>query len=322
MKHSYLSQEMQSGGIYAIFRDNQVYVGATQQSFRTRLGNHLRKLNTNIHPNPRLQNIFNKYGDMFEFRILEIVDGDTTAAEQKWINQYISTIGRTNVLNSLTIVGFNPNRYSNISKSLKGKKQCQAVIEKKRQTMMGKNSKLTDDQIITAKKMLISGETQRNVAMAFGVTQGAIRHSVIGARGKSLYPELNSLMQSGKNLGERVGSSILNEKQVQTIALLLQSGLRPNQICKEFGVHSNAIYKINIGKTWAHITSGLTYPINGKRKLTKDETEKAIQLLNAGESYSNIARQLHVTPQAIFNLRRKNEYKNYENVDRRPIKRS
>ncbi len=63
-------------GIYCIQLEKehywQSYVGISQEIER-RWGNHKSKLRKNCHRNKYLQNVWNKYGDVFEFHILEEV---------------------------------------------------------------------------------------------------------------------------------------------------------------------------------------------------------------------------------------------------------
>jgi group I intron endonuclease len=61
-----------SSGIYYIKAYECNYVGSTR-SLKKRLLEHLNTLKKNKHDNPRMQNIFNKYGiKEFYFSILEV----------------------------------------------------------------------------------------------------------------------------------------------------------------------------------------------------------------------------------------------------------
>jgi group I intron endonuclease len=63
-------------GIYCIANtvDNRVYIGSTK-SFKTRLKEHKKKLNQNLHENRHLQNFYNKYGkETLSFYIVEVCE--------------------------------------------------------------------------------------------------------------------------------------------------------------------------------------------------------------------------------------------------------
>lgn len=58
-------------GIYAlIFPNGEVYIGSSTKSCEGRYVDHIRALKHNLHSNPHMQNIFNKY-NIPEFRILQ-----------------------------------------------------------------------------------------------------------------------------------------------------------------------------------------------------------------------------------------------------------
>lgn len=103
MKHSHAYDELKQNGIYAIVRGDEIYIGSTRCSFSRRMMQHKSSLRNGTHPNPRLQNIFNKHGDIFDFKIIEVCCKDHIVAEQKWID-YLS-IDKRKLLNISTIAG-------------------------------------------------------------------------------------------------------------------------------------------------------------------------------------------------------------------------
>lgn len=80
-------------GIYKITslqNPNKVYIGSTQ-NINQRWGRHLKDMKRNIHPNKKLQNHYNKYGegDLF-FSILFICEQDELLeAEQFFLDSYV-----------------------------------------------------------------------------------------------------------------------------------------------------------------------------------------------------------------------------------------
>lgn len=358
MKHLYTADDMLHHGVYAIFRNDEIYIGSTAKSYRSRLRKHICDLEANRHGNPRLQNIYNKHGDIFEFRIIEVCD-NTIQAEQKWIDHYI-LVDRDKLLNAQVVAGFSslgmkrsaktkarmsqaltgrkmsdeakaamseaakkPHRLAqfealrhdpvikakvsaSISKSLTGKKQSEEVKNKKSVAMRGKNSKLTDAQIAEMKVILsTTKKTRKEIGAIFGVSSGTVNYVVNGSRGQSIRSDLNDLIPKGQSVGSRNGGSILTSEDVIKITQLLKSGLRPKEICGSFNVHAGSIDQINRGRIWVSVTVGNSYPINGKRKLTPEETESAVQKLKDGVGSSAIARMFNVSSTAISNLKKK-----------------
>lgn len=82
-----------SGGIYQIknLSNGRIYIGSAAK-FSARWSQHKKDLLSGKHGNKFLQNDFNKCGtDVFEFSVLEVVDGDKRArqkVEQRFIDQH------------------------------------------------------------------------------------------------------------------------------------------------------------------------------------------------------------------------------------------
>lgn len=76
-------------GIYEIRNliNNKHYIGSSID-FQVRSREHINKLKTNKHDNPKLQNAFNKHGDIFEITILEECDKDVVLLREQY---YIDT---------------------------------------------------------------------------------------------------------------------------------------------------------------------------------------------------------------------------------------
>ena len=81
-------------GIYCIKNkvNNMVYIGLSK-NIHNRWIEHKYRLNTHIHPNTKLQNAWDKYGeDNFEFIVLEKCDYDVIYEREKyWIKKYKSS---------------------------------------------------------------------------------------------------------------------------------------------------------------------------------------------------------------------------------------
>lgn len=78
-------------GIYAIVNlaTNKLYIGSAKQ-LQCRKLNHLSELRNNIHHSKKLQNSYNKWGEIyFVFKVIEYCDVDKLIErEQYWINQF------------------------------------------------------------------------------------------------------------------------------------------------------------------------------------------------------------------------------------------
>jgi group I intron endonuclease len=84
-----MSQELNTGvyGIY--YKDKLVYVGSASKSFKERWRTHKIGLLKNKHHSVYLQRIYNKYGDILQFKILEICKpNDCIALEQVYLDSY------------------------------------------------------------------------------------------------------------------------------------------------------------------------------------------------------------------------------------------
>jgi group I intron endonuclease len=120
------------GGIYSIvhIESGRPYVGSAVLFFK-RWSEHRMNLRRNKHPNQRLQNFWNKYGeDAFEFKIIEVIENPTKelleSREQYWIDFYNSADRE---------IGFNIRK---ISSSNLGFKHTEETKQKMRLAHLGK----------------------------------------------------------------------------------------------------------------------------------------------------------------------------------------
>jgi len=86
------------GGLYVIWLSDAHFYGGRAQSFKRRWETHFRKLQEGTHGNPRMQNVFNKYG-RFEPQVLKKVHSKTgrIAAEQEWLDENQGGEGCVNI---------------------------------------------------------------------------------------------------------------------------------------------------------------------------------------------------------------------------------
>lgn len=117
--------------IYKITFEKYIYIGSTS-IFSKRKFEHLWRLKKNIHPNPILQNIYNKYGkNSINISIVETSPIEKLIElEQKYIDIYKND-NELKLINILLIAG-----------SSLGYKQSPETCEKKRKSMVGKTKGL------------------------------------------------------------------------------------------------------------------------------------------------------------------------------------
>lgn len=122
-------------GVYQIknITTGEIYIGSAASSFTKRFSRHRIELKDGIHPNPKLQNSYNKYGtDIFEYSILEICDKTLCITREQY---YIDTLNPA--FNILRIAGsalghvVSQATKDKISKSTKGIKKLSEEHKKK-----------------------------------------------------------------------------------------------------------------------------------------------------------------------------------------------
>lgn len=114
-------------GIYQIKINKKIYVGSTVRSFKIRLRQHLNYLRNNNHPNKKLQNSFNKYGENnLEFTILEVIEDKQTALfiEQKYIDELKPNLNVCPIAGNSLGRELSEETKNKISKSLIGNKRA------------------------------------------------------------------------------------------------------------------------------------------------------------------------------------------------------
>ena len=85
-----------NSGLYQISIDNYFYIGQAQD-LKRRKSEHLYYLKRGNHPNPKLQNVYNKYQDFhFQETIFCSID-ELNAQEQKLLDMFCGTEGCLNI---------------------------------------------------------------------------------------------------------------------------------------------------------------------------------------------------------------------------------
>lgn len=132
---SHNNEEIKRKGVYSITCSKNkkwIYIGSTfcKEGFYKRWYCHINKLKRNLHFNPILQNIINKYGlDSISFNIIEVINTKELTYEREvfWIN-YFDNLKDIKITNISKEVFASKDRIisqytkDKISKSLKGRK--------------------------------------------------------------------------------------------------------------------------------------------------------------------------------------------------------
>ena len=113
-------------------------------------------------------------------------------------------------------------------------------------------SKLTDDIVREAVKMVASGESQAEVERSLGISTGAMQCILRGKTWKHV--EKETVVLPGKGVkGEGHYMARLNADAVREIRRRKSLGGTPSSLAREFGVTPSNIISICKRRTWAHV---------------------------------------------------------------------
>jgi group I intron endonuclease len=267
----------------------KIYIGKTANKFNKRRNQHKHSA-LNGNSNTYFHKAIRKYGwDNFEWEIIEECGNNDFLCEREvyWINFY-NTMNNEKGYNLTNggegLVGFNPNeesrkKMSNSHKGVKlseehrkaiGEGQKGRVISEETRKKIGDaqrgksrdvkgeihpNSKLSEDDVVKIKELLLKRESQRKIAKMFGVTRNVITSIQKGKTWSHVIVEdFKPFNREESNFsGESNPKSKLTEQDVKEIKILLKKGKSQSDIAKMFGVSKHAISKIYLGKTWTHV---------------------------------------------------------------------
>lgn len=194
---------------------NDIYVGATT-NFYHRKATHESFLKKNMHPNPRLQEAFNKYGaDAFLVEILEIVDDVSVLNDRE---QYYCDL-----LKPAYCIRINVRNNSGIKMSAESG-------EKKSKALKGR---------------IITEEHRRKIGAANSGTNSA-------NYGKPAYNRGVPMSDKQKEKISRSKSTI-SEDVVLQIRKGFSSGIRQCDLARQFEVSSSIVYNIVRGISHKHL---------------------------------------------------------------------
>lgn len=246
-------------GIYKITNEitGWAYIGQTSMGFQKRYWMHRWKLRQGHHDNYRLQQDWNNYSpDSFIFSIVETIDGTDhermDAAERKYISQL-----RTNGMCYNVQDGGQPIKLS----SFRTPESYARVGELNRQRMLGSvlpestkkkmsesrkgrwihkhNDTMTEEQVVSAKKMIMEGIKTGEIARILGVPPRSISNLLASNHFATVYVEGWDEFQATR---KRKPHLIPEEKKKQ-IKAAYAAGATISEMVQQFGYTANTIKK-------------------------------------------------------------------------------
>lgn len=185
---------MKTFGIYAIInkKNRKMYIGQTKSSFSKRWTDHKTMLKKKVHHNARLQNAWNKYGELsFEFKKVHICD------EMDILNDleryYIKKYDTFNNGYNMTLGGDYLNGEMTEETRLKIVKSVRDAILKK--------SDFTEDQIIQVKELLASQKalTVKKIAEITGIGEKTIYNIKTLRSWTNIREDLNDIIKNNND---------------------------------------------------------------------------------------------------------------------------
>jgi hypothetical protein len=112
---------------------------------------------------------------------------------------------------------------------------------------------LSAEKVILARELYEAGSTFRDIGEHLNIDYGTIRRCVVGIT----WSHVPGAVQ-GRPKGSWATRAKLDEIDVLEIRQLLGDGVSMAEIARRKGVRKSTIARIRDGKTWAHVTDGLT----------------------------------------------------------------
>ena len=223
-----------NSGVYIISYNNKNYVGSSS-NLKKRLREHFSCLKRNTHPNKRLQNAYNKYGEIyFSYKIVATCPSEYLIKLEQWF-----------IDNTKNTVNLNPFDYSS-----KGRKVLKKTRKKISKALTGK---------------IVSEETKQLLSLAklgrphYILEETKIKMSESGK--KKVFSEQHkenlriAALNRSKNLSEKVkGENNPSAKlNLEIIREIRSSELSVKELADKFNVAKMTIYKIKNNKIWKEI---------------------------------------------------------------------
>lgn len=223
-----------NSGVYIISYNNKNYVGSSS-NLKKRIREHFSCLKKNTHPNKRLQNAYNKYGEIyFSYKIVATCPSEYLIKLEQWF-----------IDNTKNTVNLNPFAYSS-----KGRKVLKKTRIKISKALKGKVVSEETKQLLSLAKLgkphYVSEETKNKMSEAG-------KRKVFSEKHKENL-RIAALNRS-KNLSEKVkGKNNPSAKlNLEIVREIRSSTLSVKELADKFNVAKMTIYKIKNNKIWREI---------------------------------------------------------------------
>lgn len=223
-----------NSGVYIITYNNKNYVGSSS-NLKKRLREHFSCLKKNNHPNKRLQNAYNKYGEFcFSYKIVATCPPEYLIKLEQWF-----------IDNTKNTVNLNPFAYSS-----KGRKVLKKTRIKISKALTGKIVSEETKQLLSLAKLgkphYVSEETKTKMSEAG-------KRKVFSEKHKENL-RIAALNRS-KNLSEKVkGKNNPSAKlNLEIVREIRSSMLSVKELADKFNVAKMTIYKIKNNKIWKEV---------------------------------------------------------------------
>ncbi len=304
-------------GIYLIKNliNNKVYVGQSV-NIKDRWGSHKRKLNKNCHSNLHLQSSWNKYGeDNFEFKVLEECDlNNINEREIYYIKKYNSA-----------------NYEKGYNKTFGGQDSTRAYTNEVKEKMSfnrlnnskfrGENltqSKLTENDVIEIKRMLVKEVSQSKIANIFNVTDQNIssikRLETWSEVASELNDKIKELYSEYIGIGEDNPNSSLSNDLVLKIKKDLSEGIKLEDVSRKYNLNKSTVFNIkdlrnykNIGKEYNEKIS--KFHKKQRKNLNRETVLRIRELISNGFKNKEISLMLDVGIDTVKRIKSNKIYK-------------
>ena len=237
-------------GIYSIKNNvnNKRYIGKAELDCRRRISQHKWNLRKGKHINRHLQSAWDTYGEEnFTFEILEECTLDTiNSKEIYWIEKY-KTLNRK--------YGYNKTAGGTGGDTTAGKTSIEllAYKEKLRASSIGKNNILTEKQVVSIKRDMLEGKTDKELSVEYKVTLSTINKIRMGINWSWVLEEINEYIKNYKKNKKEEAYNEITLVYIQTGSYdntceILNSKYGKYKILKVIGEYNKKVQEFNKSK--------------------------------------------------------------------------
>ena len=300
-----------------------MYIGSSCD-LNKRYYTHVGLLRKDRHSNKHLQRSWNKYGEYnFKFSVIEYVDNnnDLIIREQYWMDELQAFHPSTGynirkIASSNLGLIFSKEARIRMSISQTGRKHSIETLRKlslcKRKENLsqstldkyslanrgenGHNTKLTDNDVISIKQMLIHKESRGKLAILFDVSRQLIDQIAEGKIWTHVIVKdfIPNTIQKKLKLEDAVN-----------IKKLLMQGMAQKDIMNIYNISDTLISDINNERKWksAYVEGFKTIKNKGTRKLNYTKAQEIRELLKQGKTQNELADMYDISTKTVSGIK-------------------